>query len=261
METMPVLFISHGAPTLAIDPGKLGPELTALGKTLPTPKAILVVSPHWITPTTQVTTSTHPGVVHDFGGFPRVLYTLDYPADGQPQLAEEVIDLLNEAGWQTTGDNNRPLDHGAWVPLRFLYPDANIPVIQVSLPYNLNQRTAYDFGAALSKLRDEGVLIIGSGSMTHNLYEFRAQHTNGETYVKEFSSWIKRSLLEKNHDNIINAMQIAPNAERAHPTPDHYFPLIVAAGAAGKNADVTFIDGGIMHGVLSMDSYVFENKD
>lgn len=258
MEKMPVLFISHGAPTLAIDPGKLGPELTALGKTLPTPKAIVVVSPHWITPSTQVTTSGRPGVVHDFGGFPKVLYTLDYPADGNPELAEDIVDLLNQAGWQTNGDNRRPLDHGAWVPLRYLYPDADIPVIQVSMPYSMTPETAYTFGATLAALREQGVLIIGSGSMTHNLREYRAQHTDGETYVKEFASWIKRSLFDKNHDNIIQALRLAPNAQRAHPSPDHYFPLIVAAGAAGKDADVTFIDGGITHGVLSMDSYVFE---
>lgn len=258
MQTMPVLFISHGAPTFAIEPDKLGPVLTTLGKELPTPKAIVVVSPHWITPTTQVMTSAHPGVMHDFGGFPAVLYTLDYPSDGDVTMANHVMDTLHQAGWEATGDSQRALDHGAWVPLRFLYPEANIPVIQVSMPYRLTAELSYKLGESLAALRQEGVLIIASGSLTHNLYEFRSADASGEAYVREFSDWIKDTLMHKDHDKLLQTLAIAPHAQRAHPTPEHFFPLIVAAGAAGKDASVRYIDGGITHGVLSMDSYVFE---
>ena len=169
----PVLFISHGAPTFAIEPGLLGPQLQRLGAQLPEIKAVLVVSPHWQTRDVNVMTTARPETVHDFGGFPARLYSLQYPTTGQPELADEAARLLKQSGFNTQFDDRRGLDHGAWVPLMYLLPKANVPVFQVSIPFSLDTRQALKLGQALTPLREQGVLIVASGSMTHNLYEVR----------------------------------------------------------------------------------------
>lgn len=257
MTRTPVMFISHGAPTFAMEPGKLGPLLTDVGNTLDRPKAIVVVSPHWITQDVRVTMSARPQTIHDFGGFPQALYEIIYPAPGAPDVAQHVIDILTAAGLTVHADTMRGLDHGAWVPLTFLYRDASVPVIQVSMPNRLDSQGAYAFGQALSGLRDEGILIVASGSMTHNLYEFRARSLDEASYAREFSDWIKDTVTSKDHARLIQTLRIAPHAQRAHPTVEHFLPLLIAAGTAGTKADVTLLDGGIEHGVLSMDSYLF----
>lgn len=261
MKQQATLFISHGAPTFAVEPGKLGPLLTEAGQALERPKAIVVVSPHWITQDVRVTVSPNPTTIHDFGGFPQALYEITYPAPGAPEVAQEVIDLLSAAGWTVHADVMRGLDHGAWVPLTYLYPDASVPVIQVSLPNRLNAQGAYAFGQALAPLRDQGILIVASGSMTHNLYEFRARTTDEAEYAREFSDWINDAVTSKDHARLLQALHIAPHAQRAHPTVEHFLPLLVAAGAAGNTADVTLLNGGIEHGVLSMDSYIFAGQE
>lgn len=261
MTRQATLFISHGSPTFAMEPGKLGPLLVQAGQSLPRPNAIVVVSPHWITQDVRVTTSPAPKTIHDFGGFPQALYEIIYPAPGAPEVAQHVIDLLSAAGLTVHADIMRGLDHGAWVPLTYLYPDASVPVIQVSMPNRLDSQSAYTFGQALAPLRDQGILIVASGSMTHNLYEFRARTTEEATYAREFSDWIKDTVTSQNHARLIQTLDIAPHALRAHPTVEHFLPLLVAAGAAGKEADVTLLDGGIEHGVLSMDSYIFTDKE
>ncbi len=257
---LPVVFVSHGAPTFAIDPGMAGPALTALGQQLPRPKALLVVSPHWMTAAPRVTTSAAPPTVHDFGGFPQALYALNYPAPGHPVLAGRTIEVLRAAGWAAEPDAERGLDHGAWVPLTYLVPQAHVPVFQVSLPAGLDGAQAYAFGQALAPLSDEGVLIIGSGSLTHNLYEVRfdAADAAGEAYTLAFATWARDTLVVRDHERLKRAMTLAPQARRAHPTPEHLWPLMVAAGAAGADAQVTPIDGGVTHGVLSMDAFLFE---
>lgn len=259
MTRWPTLFISHGAPTFAIEPGIAGPALTALGKTLPRPKAVLVVSPHWMTREPRVATSAAPQTVHDFGGFPPALYQLQYPAPGAPEMAQRAIEVLRAAGWAAEADAQWGLDHGAWVPLLHLLPQADVPVFQVSLPARLDGARAYAFGQALAPLADEGVLIIGSGSLTHNLYEVRfdAAEAAGEDYALEFSAWITQAVLNGDHARLQQTMAIAPHAQRAHPTPEHLWPLMVAAGAAGAEVPAKRIEGGITHGVLAMDSYLF----
>ena len=259
MTRLPTLFISHGAPTFAIDPGIAGPALSALGKTLPRPKAVLVVSPHWMTREPRVATSAAPKTVHDFGGFPAALYELQYPAPGAPEVAQRAIEVLRSAGWAAEADPQWGLDHGAWVPLRHLLPQADVPVFQVSLPARLDGARAYAFGRALAPLAEEGVLIVGSGSLTHNLYEVRfdAAGAEGEDYALEFSAWITQAVLNRDHARLQQTMAIAPHAQRAHPTPEHLWPLMVAAGAAGAEVPATRIEGGITHGVLAMDSYLF----
>lgn len=257
MKTLPSLFVSHGAPTFALEPGLAGPRLAALGRALPRPAAVLVVSAHWATPQPRVTTSPWPETIHDFGGFDPALYRIEYPASGHPGLAARAVELLRTAGLDAAADEHRGLDHGAWVPLLHLYPDADVPVFQVSMPASLDADSAIAFGEALAPLADEGVLIVGSGSLTHNLYEFRMGGTEEEEYAVEFTQWIRDAVTAGDRERLQQALEIAPHARRAHPTAEHFLPLPVAAGAAHALQPATVIEGGIAHGVLAMDAFVF----
>ena len=257
MTRTPVLFVSHGAPTFALEPGQLGPRLTALGERLPRPRAVLVVSPHWMTGGVRVATTAKPATVHDFGGFDRALYRIQYPAPGQPELAARTLEVLRAAGWQPEADSGQGLDHGAWVPLRFLYPAADVPMFQVSLPAGLDAAGAYALGRALQPLRDEGVLVVGSGSLTHNLYEFRLNATGEAEYAVEFAAWIRQAVEARDDPRLLQALELAPHARRAHPTTEHFLPLLVAAGAAAGDERAVTLEGGITYGALSMDSYLF----
>jgi 4,5-DOPA dioxygenase extradiol len=253
----PVLFISHGAPTFAIEPGMLGPALQKLGHQLPPLKAVLVVSPHWQTNGVAVMTTVAPETVHDFGGFPANLYRLQYPAVGHPDFAREAAALLVDSGFATQLDERRGLDHGAWVPLMHLRPKANLPVFQVSMPFNLNASQALQMGQALTPLRKLGVLIVASGSMTHNLYEVRQPVSAPLAYAQEFANWIRTAVQANAVSSLIDYRSEAPHAVRAHPTQEHFLPLLVALGAKDDGDAVQFLDGGITHGVLSMDSYAW----
>jgi 4,5-DOPA dioxygenase extradiol len=258
MTRTPVLFVSHGAPTFAIEPGQLGPRLTAAGKAVPRPKAVLVVSPHWMTRGVRVGTSAAPQTVHDFGGFPQALYRIQYPAPGHPELAARTVEVLREAGWPAEAVSGQGLDHGAWVPIRFLYPEADVPVFQVSLPAALTPARAYALGQALQPLRDEGVLVVGSGSLTHNLYEFRQDADGDEAeYAREFAAWVRQAVEARDDERLQKTLELAPHAQRAHPTTEHFLPLLVAAGAASNDEDVQTLEGGITYGMLAMDSYLF----
>lgn len=259
MTRLPTLFISHGSPTFAVEPGVAGPALTALGQRLPRPNAVLVVSPHWMTREPRVATTAAPRTIHDFGGFPDALYRLSYPAPGAPDAARRAIEVLRAAGWPAEADDQWGLDHGAWVPMTYLLPQADLPVFQVSLPARLDGVSAYAYGQALAPLADEGVLIVGSGSLTHNLFEVRFDDPQapGETYAREFADWIQQTLRAQDHARLQQTMAVAPHARRAHPTPEHLWPLMVAAGAAGEQAIATRIEGGMTHGVLSMDAFQF----
>ena len=261
MPRLPSLFISHGAPTFALEPGLAGPRLTALGRQLPRPQAVLVVSPHWMTPSLHVGTSPRPDTIHDFGGFDPALYRIQYPAHGHQALAQRTIERLTHAGWPARADERRGLDHGAWVPLLHLYPQADVPVFQVSLPSHLDATGAWALGQALAPLADEGVLIVGSGSLTHNLYEFRGAHSvESEPYVQAFSAWVREAVETGDRTRLQRTMDDAPDARRAHPTTEHFWPLLVAAGAADTKDGLPparVIEGGITYGMLSMDAYLF----
>jgi len=260
MSRLPSLFISHGAPTFALEPGLAGPRLTALGRQLPRPQAVLVVSPHWMTPTPRVGTAREPETIHDFGGFDPALYRLQYPVRGHEALAKRTIEHLTRASWPAQADARRGLDHGAWVPLMHLYPDADVPTFQVSLPARLDAQGAWAFGQALAPLADEGVLIVGSGSLTHNLYEFRGAHGPDEPYVQAFSAWVREAVEQGDRTRLLRALDDAPDARRAHPTTEHFWPLLVAAGAADAGdgpQPAAVIEGGIAYGMLAMDSYAF----
>lgn len=260
MARLPSLFVSHGAPTFALEPGLAGPRLTALGRQLPRPHAVLVVSPHWMTPSPRVGTSAQPETIHDFGGFDPALYRIQYPVRGHEALARRAVEQLTQAGWPAQADAQRGLDHGAWVPLMHLYPQADVPVFQVSLPSRLDAQGAWAFGQALAPLADEGVLIVGSGSLTHNLYEFRASHGADAPYVEAFSAWVREAVEQGDRARLLRTLNDAPDARRAHPTEEHFWPLLVAAGAADAGdgpPPAAVIEGGITYGVLAMDAYAF----
>ena len=256
MSRLPSLFISHGAPSFALEPGIAGPRLTALGRALPRPAAVLVVSPHWMTGSPRVGASARPATIHDFGGFAPELYEITYPVAGHPALAGHVVETLRAGGWQADTDSTRGLDHGAWVPLMHLYPQADVPAFQVSLPARLDADSAWALGEALAPLADEGVLIVGSGSLTHNLHEFRSGHGQVEPYAAEFAAWVGQAVVSGDMPRLRRTLAVAPHAQRAHPTPEHFWPLLVAAGAGGASSS-SVIEGGATHGVLVMDSFVF----
>jgi len=257
MQRLPSLFVSHGAPTFALEPGLAGANLMALGSALGKPRAVAVVSPHWMTAGVAVTAALRPRTIHDFGGFDPALYEIEYPARGDPELAGAIVAKLRTAGWDASLDDSRGLDHGAWVPLLHLFPQADVPVVQVSLPRDLDAPSALQLGRALASLGDEGVLVIGSGSLTHNLYEFRQGATAPAAYAREFAHWIREAVLAGDAARLGSALREAPHAARAHPTAEHFLPLLVAVGAARDVLAATVIDGGIQNAVLAMDSYVF----
>ena len=256
MTTAPSIFISHGSPMFALEPGLLGPNLRAIGESLHDITAVLVVSPHWQTRGVRVGSSTAPETIHDFGGFPEPLYQLQYPAPGAPERAQHAARLLASAGFEVVLDERRGLDHGAWVPTRYLFPDADMPVFQVSLPQDIDAAGALRLGQALAPLRERGVLVIGSGSLTHNLYEFRQQIRNPE-YAQEFADWVRDAVAVRDVAALVDYRRRAPHAERAHPTEEHYLPLLVAAGASFDTDVARQVEGGMTYGVLSMDSFAF----
>lgn len=254
-QRAPALFVSHGAPTYALEPGLAGANLAKVGQQLSDVKAVLVVSPHWQTRGLQVQAMAQPETIHDFGGFPSALYEIEYKAPGAPALAARTAELLTEQGMPAVLQDARGLDHGAWVPLLHMFPEATIPVFQVSLPHTLDTRQALRLGQGLKSLREEGVLIIGAGSITHNLYDIRSPGSPTERYVDEFTGWIKQRLAEGDIESLIDYRRLAPNAAKAHPTEEHFLPLLVAIGASEEAEAMTLIEGDVTYGVLSMESY------
>jgi 4,5-DOPA dioxygenase extradiol len=256
----PALFVSHGAPTFALDPGLLGPKLEQLGEQLADLSAVAVVSAHWQTDRVRVMRSAVPETLHDFGGFPAALYQLRYPAPGAPLLASETATLLKAAGIEASLDERRGFDHGAWVPLLYLLPQAQVPVYQVSMPFDLDAQGALQLGRALRSLRERGVLIMGSGSLTHNLREIGLSDPKAMQYAAEFTAWIRAHLEKRDLQALVEYRRRAPHAERAHPTEEHFLPLLVALGASSDADAITVLDGGMTYGVLSMESYAFETS-
>lgn len=263
MTAMPVLFISHGAPTLALDPGKTGEALARLGHALPRPQSILMVSAHWETSRPAISTAEQPTTIHDFGGFPEALYRMTYPAPGAPALARRTQALLREAGIQSDLDPKRGLDHGAWVPLRFLFPEADVPVTQLSIQSRMSTLHHYRLGEALRGLSREGVLVIGSGSLTHNLGEVWLQSDKDApaAYVREFQDWTHAAIAAGDTAALLDYRKLAPHSVRAHPTEEHLLPLFVALGAADSSAAVRRVSAEVTYGVLAMDVYAFDSAN
>ena len=259
---VPVLYVSHGAPLFAVDAGETGPALTRWGQYLraqfPALRGVVVMSPHWMARTPQVMTGPQPATWHDFGGFPPALYQLQYPAPGAPALAQEVLTMLQAAGLAAQGDAQRPFDHGAWVPLMHLFPEADLSVVQVALPMGAGPAEVFAMGAALRGLRSQGVLVMGSGSMTHNLAEFFGGAREPAPYVLEFSRWIESALQRGDLNALLNYRSLAPHAERAHPTEDHFLPLFFALGAAGDDLHANYLSREVVYSMLAMDAFALQ---
>ncbi|WP_324731088.1 DODA-type extradiol aromatic ring-opening family dioxygenase [Pseudomonas paeninsulae] len=253
---LPSLFISHGSPMLALEPGASGPALTHLAAALPRPRAILLVSAHWESSALRVTSAAQPETWHDFGGFPPALYQLQYPAPGNPQLAADIVQLLGVAGLRAQLDPERPFDHGAWVPLSLMYPAADIPLVQLSLPSRQSPEVQTRIGRALAGLREQGVLLIGSGSITHNLGEldWHAGPEVVEPWAQDFRDWIVTRLAADDEAALHDYRQRAPAAVRNHPSDEHLLPLFFARGAGGQ---FKVEHSGFTLGALGMDIYSF----
>ena len=252
----PSLYISHGSPMLALEPGASGPALARLAAELPKPKAIVIVSAHWESNELLVGGNPRPDTWHDFGGFPKALFEVEYPAPGDPQLAAEVVELLKASNLPARIDSNRPFDHGVWVPLSLMYPQADIPIVQVSLPTRGGPALQAHVGQALSSLRQHGVLLIGSGSITHNLREldWHAGPESVEPWAQTFRDWMVEKLAANDEAALNDYRQRAPNAVRNHPSDEHLLPLYFARAAGG---DFSIAHPGFTLGALGMDIYRF----
>ena len=251
------LFISHGSPMHALQPGPAGEAWKALARRLPRPRAILIASAHWETQLPMLTGADKPDTIHDFYNFPEPLYRLRYPAPGAPDVAKRAQGLLKDAGFSAAIDGCRGLDHGAWSPLLHMYPQADIPVAQISVQPELGPQHHVNLGQAVRALADEGVLIIGSGHMTHNLRDWSRGQGAPAPYAREFQAWVLDKLKEKDVASLVDYRSRSPHGVRAHPTDEHFLPLFFALGAAAGKAKPERVYDAIDSGVLAMDAYVF----
>jgi len=258
-RSMPSVFISHGAPTLAVEDGPAHRFLCGYGKRLGRPAAVLLVSAHFEAPVATVCAGEHPATIHDFSGFPQSLYDIEYPAPGDPPLAGRVAAMLSAAGIAARESTGRGFDHGAWVPLRLMYPSADVPLVQLSL--DPAQGTDYHFrlGRLLRPLREDGVMIVGSGGAVHNLGQLDWGSPAGEPpgWARDFNDWLLDAVENGRTDDVLAYRQRAPRAVRNHPTEEHFLPLIFALGAAGDDERGVRVHASWTFGALSMDNYQF----
>lgn len=256
---MPVLFIGHGSPMNGIEDNEFSTRWTAMAKEIPTPAAVLVVSAHWFTHGTKVTAMDFPKTIHDFGGFPKALYDVQYNAPGNPSLAKETADLLHSAHVELNHDWG--LDHGAWTVIRHMYPDAKIPVLQLSIDYTKAPQYHYDLAKELFALRKKGVLIVGSGNMVHNLRMVAWDKINtpgfGFDWAIQMNDTFKNLISSGDHQQLIKYDALGTAARLAIPTPEHYLPLIYTLGVKGAKDDVSFFNDKAIAGSLTMTSVKF----
>jgi 4,5-DOPA dioxygenase extradiol len=254
---LPALFVSHGPPTLPLDDVPVTHFLRSLGSTLGKPKAILCVSAHWPAAVPTLSTATTPETIHDFYGFPPELYAMRYTAPGAPDVAERAADLLREAGFAVALDPERGLDHGCWNPLLLMYPDADVPVLQLALQPDQGPAHHHAVGQALRPLRDEGVLVIGSGNLTHNLMRWRDRAADAPPpdWVTGFQDWMAEAIAERRRDDLLDYRRRAPFAVDNHPSDEHLLPLYVALGAGGATG--RRLHASVLRAVLAMDAYAF----
>jgi 4,5-DOPA dioxygenase extradiol len=269
----PTLFISHGSPMLAIEPSPARDFLIEYGKTLKKPRAIVIASAHFETSRPAVVGDAKPGMIYDFGGFPDALYQIVYPAPGDPIVATKVGGLLAAAGFAPAMVSNRGFDHGAWVPLSLMFPEADVPVVQLALQPHFGAGHHVKLGRALASLKDEDILVIGSGNAGHNLHVFFDLRRRGEDFsmsapeesgrrvpdwVLQFDDWVRDKVQTGKVDELIDYRNRAPFARENHPSEEHFLPLHVAVGAAGEGAKGELLHSSYANGVLSMDAYVFQ---
>ncbi|MBO9639475.1 MAG: 4,5-DOPA dioxygenase extradiol [Siphonobacter aquaeclarae] len=257
-DRMPVLFIGHGSPMNGIEDNVFSQNWHDLGKELPRPTAVLVISAHWLTNGTHVTAMDHPQTIHDFRGFPRELFEVEYPAPGDPALARETKSLIHSTNVGL--DHDWGLDHGTWTVVRHMYPEATIPVLQLSIDYGKPASYHYALAKELEVLRKKGVLIIGSGNMVHNLrmvaWDRLQEPEFGFDWANEINEAFKKHITQHEHQALIEYERLGPAARLAIPTPDHYYPLLYTLGLQQKGDDVRFFNDKAVGGSLTMTSVV-----
>ena len=255
-KLMPLLFIGHGSPMNGIEDNEFSNRWTSIAKEIPTPTAVLVVSAHWFTKGTQITAMDFPKTIHDFGGFPEALYKVQYPAPGNPLLAKETAALIHSTKVEL--DHEWGLDHGTWTIIRHMYPEAKIPVLQLSIDYSKHPSFHYELAKELFQLRKKGVLIIGSGNMVHNLgmvkWDKLDEPNYGYDWAFAINQKIKEHILADNHLPLINYEKMGKEAMLAIPTPEHYLPLIYTLGLKAKDESISFFNDKAVGGSLTMTS-------
>jgi 4,5-DOPA dioxygenase extradiol len=261
-QRLPTLFISHGSPLLAIDDSAARRFLSQLGAHLPRPTTIVVLSAHHDAEPVEITSGPHPATIHDFGGFPRELYELRYPAPGAPELAARIHALLSAVDIDAALEPSRGFDHGAWIPLLLMYPAADLPLVQVSIDSSRDAAWHFALGRALRPLRENGVLLIGSGGATHNLGLYMHAGARGDgapppEWVARFNDWVAEAIDQQRHDDLLQYRERAPYVEENHPTHEHFLPLFAALGAARDDERGERIHASYDRGLLSLDSYAF----
>ncbi|MEL0623214.1 class III extradiol ring-cleavage dioxygenase [Marinomonas arenicola] len=259
MTQQPTLFISHGSPMMASEASDTSVFLNQLGEELTPPKAIVVFSAHFDLSTDIVITSgQHPETVHDFYGFPKALYSIQYKAPGAPLLAQEIASYFKKAGLNPTLDSTQGWDHGVWIPLKLMYPKANIPIVQISINSRLGTQQNYLYGQLVAALKHDNILIIGSGGVSHNLKEVfnRKPTENRVAMVTSFTDWVHEKLINKDLDALLNYEEEAPFARFNHPTPEHFLPLIAALGSSDLSK-VERLHSTVEREVLALDTYLF----
>ena len=253
---MPTVFVSHGSPMTALDDGPYAKVLGAFGKMVE-PRAIVVISAHWQEPGIRIASGKKPELIYDFGGFPRELYQLRYDAPGSPELAAEIRAAFDRAGLAASLDEKRGWDHGLWVPLRLMFPEARIPVVAVSLPYGWSPQELYAAGRAIGGMREHGILILGSGGIVHNLQlmNWAQKDVTPDDGAAEFQNWVRETISRHDLPALFAYEKLAPHARRAVPTAEHFVPIFPVLGAVGDRAHLTPIFEGIEHGNMSMYSF------
>lgn len=250
---MPVLFVGHGSPMNGIEDNEFSQRWSDMGKTIPTPTAVIVISAHWFTSGTRITAMENPKTIHDFYGFPKALFDVQYPAPGSPALAEETIKLIHKTA--VVPDHDWGLDHGTWSIVKHMYPKANIPVLQISIDYTKPARFHYELARELNALRKKGVLIIGSGNMVHNLRMMDWHHPDaGFEWAVEMNETFKKLITDGSHDQLINFESLGKAAKLSIPTPEHYLPLLYTLGLQEKNDSVSLFNDKTLMGSISMTS-------
>lgn len=258
---MPAMFLGHGSPMYAIEPNRYTEAWGKIGKQLPKPKAILVISAHWLTRGVWVTAMTKPPTIHDFGGFPQALFEEQYPAPGSPELAKRVQTLLAPSTSVTLEESEWGLDHGAWSLLKYLYPEADIPVVQMSLDATLSDQKHYELAKLLEPLREEGILILASGNVVHNLktIDWRSD-APALPWATEFNDYFLEQLNTRNDQALIDWRDADHGALMSIPSPDHYWPVLYSLGVSGKNEPTQIVTNGIELGSISMLGFSIGNQ-
>lgn len=258
---MPVLFIGHGSPMNGIEDNEFSRRWTQMGKEIPTPAAVLVVSAHWFSKGTKITAMDFPQTIHDFGGFPQELFDVQYKAPGDPALAMETASLIHSTHVEL--DHDWGLDHGTWTIVKHMYPEANIPVLQLSIDYTKGPQFHYDLANELYALRKKGVLIIGSGNMVHNLRMVAWDRMNepgyGYDWALNMDNTFKQLISDGDHKSLIHYESLGADARLAIPTPEHYLPLLYSLGLKGSHDKVSFFNDKAVAGSLTMTSVLIED--